>query len=94
MIIDVLHISKLANLKLTDSEVKLFEKQLSSILDYIAKLNEVDTQKTEETSQVTNLVNITKNDKTIPSLNQEDTLRNGKKVRNGFFEVKGVFENE
>ena len=41
------HIAKLARIKLTDREIKKFQKELSSILDYIKTLNEVDVSKTD-----------------------------------------------
>ncbi|MDI6603013.1 MAG: Asp-tRNA(Asn)/Glu-tRNA(Gln) amidotransferase subunit GatC [Patescibacteria group bacterium] len=47
---EVQHIAKLARLGLTEKEVKKFQKELSSILDYIEKLKEVDISKIEPTS--------------------------------------------
>jgi aspartyl-tRNA(Asn)/glutamyl-tRNA(Gln) amidotransferase subunit C len=92
MVIDVLHVSKLANLKLKESEVKTFTEQLSSILDYIEKLKEVKTEGVLETSQITGLVNITRDDKPLPSLNQEETVANSKEIHNGFFEVEAILD--
>ncbi len=57
MKIDVPHVAKLANLKLSANQIKTFEKQLQSILNYIDKLGKVNTEKVEETSQVTGLEN-------------------------------------
>lgn len=88
--INVKHTALLANLKLTSQEEKKFEGQLSSILDYVNKLQEVDTENTEETSQVTGLENVTREDNASPSLSQEEVLSNAKSVHNGFFKVKAV----
>jgi len=92
VVIDVLHISKLANLTLNDKEIKLFEKQLSSVLDYIQKLQQVNTDNIGETSQITGLVNITRKDENTPSLQQPDAIANGKKIHNGLFEVNAILE--
>lgn len=94
MKIDVPHVAKLANLKLTESQIKTFEKQLESIVDYIDKLRKADTKRVEETSQVTGLENVTRNDETSPSLSQEEALSNSKSTHNGLFKVKGIFNEE
>ncbi len=93
MAINIFHIAKLANLSLNGEELKKFEAQLSSILDYIKKLNEVDTENIKETSQVTGLENVTREDETKPSLSQEEALSNTKNVQNGLFKVKAVFDS-
>lgn len=94
MNIDVHHVAKLANLPLKKEEEEKFKNQLSSILNYIKKLEEVDTHKTESTSQVTGLENVLREDETSPSLSQEDVLSNAKKKHNGFFEVDSIFEEQ
>lgn len=94
MKIDIDHVAKLANLSLTDEEKKKFEKQLSQILDYIDKLNEVDTKNVEPTSQVTKLENVTRKDETYPSLPQEEVLKNAKSTHNGFLKVKAILKSD
>ena len=94
MKVDVLHIAKLANLPLTKDEVKKYEKQLSSILDYVDILKKVDTDNVEETSQTTNLENVTRVDTASPSLSQDQALSNTKVKHNGLFKVKGILNNE
>lgn len=94
MKIDVKHVAKLANLPLNDAEIEKFDKQLSSVLDYITKLEEIDTKDIEPTSQVTGLENITREDTTRPSLSQQEALSNAVTQHNGFFQVKGIFEEE
>ncbi len=92
MKIDVSHIAKLANLTLKKDEEKIYESQLSSIINYIEKLKEVDTENVPETSQVTNLENVTKEDVASPSLPQDEALSNTNNKHNGFFKVKAIFE--
>lgn len=92
MKIDVDHVAKLADLPLTGEEKKKFEGQLTEILDYIGKLNEVKTEGVEPTSQVTGLENVTREDQATPSLPQEEVLKNAKSVHNGFFKVPAILE--
>lgn len=102
MKIDVPHIAKLANLPLKPQEIKKFEKQLSEILSYVEKLKEVDTKNVDITSQVTGLENVTREDKTTPSLTQEEALSNiplrqsfegqAKSQHNGLFKVKAILD--
>ncbi|MDA0999723.1 MAG: Asp-tRNA(Asn)/Glu-tRNA(Gln) amidotransferase subunit GatC [bacterium] len=60
---DVLHVSRLARLNLSEEEVEKFRHQLSGILDYISKLNELDTENVPPTSHVLDLVNVFREDK-------------------------------
>jgi len=92
MKIDVLHIAKLANLPLVKDEIKKYEEQLSAILEYIEKLKKVKTDDVLETSQVTGLENVTKDDSPTPSLSQEEVLSNTKNKQSGSFKVKAIFE--
>lgn len=92
--IDIDYVSKLANLPLSNKERVLFEKQLKDVLNYIAKLNEVNTDKVEPIGHVTDLANITRNDETRPSLSQDEALKNASKTYNGFFEVDAIFEEQ
>lgn len=55
---DVLHVAKLAKLKLTDKEVEKYLQQLAKVVDYISQLSEVDTTGVEPTSQTTGLENV------------------------------------
>lgn len=64
---EVEHIAKLARLNLTDSDANLYSQQLSDILDYVEKLQTIDTTGVEETSQVTGLVNVMRADNIVES---------------------------
>lgn len=88
----VRHIAQLANLTLTDEEVKKFTSQLGETLSYIAMLDEVDTSKVEPTSSVTGLHTVTQTDEPAPSLPLEEAFKNAKSKQNGFFKVKAIFE--
>lgn len=59
---DVSHIAKLARIELSDSEKYMYAEQLSVVFDYIAMLDEVDTDDVEETCQVTGLLDVVRED--------------------------------
>lgn len=96
MKIDVRHVAKLANLAIPESQIKKFEKQLSSILDHINKLQKINTTKIPETSQITGLENVTRDDipSSVRTLSQDETLSNTKSSQNGLFKVKGVLNEK
>ena len=90
----VLHIAKLAQLKLKLPEVVKFFKQLSGTLDYVEILNELDkrVKNLPPTIQITNLENVFREDKVKPSLPQKETLSSAKRTHNGYFVTKAIFE--
>ncbi|MFC1780147.1 Asp-tRNA(Asn)/Glu-tRNA(Gln) amidotransferase subunit GatC [Patescibacteria group bacterium] len=87
---DVLHIASLARIKLSKDEVKKFQKQLGSIIEYFDKLNEVDTKGVEPTSQVTGLIGRMRKDEVKDFLKQERALQNAPEKKEGFFKTKAA----
>ncbi len=89
---EVKHVAKLAKLKLTPSEIKKFQEQLSSVVNYFDELNEVDTKKVEPTSQTTGLTDIFREDKIAVTniLTPEEALLNAKKTYNNYFVVPAI----
>ncbi|OGZ33381.1 MAG: asparaginyl/glutamyl-tRNA amidotransferase subunit C [Candidatus Portnoybacteria bacterium RBG_13_41_18] len=94
--IDVKHIAKLARLGITEEEEKKFEKDLSAILEFVAKLNEVNTEGVEPTAQVTGTTNVLREDE-INQLSQSESvkegiLKNAPQKEKGYFKVKRILE--
>lgn len=71
---DVRHIASLARLTISDEDVKRFSKELTSILDYVDMLQEVDTKDVEPTAQVTGLNNALREDEVREGGAEPDTL--------------------
>jgi len=90
---DVLHLAKLSNLTLTEDEIEKFKNQLSEIVEYFTKLNEVDTSNVEPVGQITGLTNESTGDKINKNrmLSQKEALQNAKSKKDGFFKVKSIF---
>ena len=55
---DIKHIAELSRLNLSAAEMKKYGEQISSVLEYIEQLSEVDTKKVEPTAQVSGLVDV------------------------------------
>ncbi len=87
---EVLHISKLAKLKLTEDEIEMFQEQLGRILEYFKKLQELDTSSVEPMKHVLEVINVLREDEPKECVSQEEALKNAPKRRDGFFEVPKV----
>ena len=89
---EIEHIAVLARLSLSEEEKELFGSQLSSILDYMEKLNELDTMGIEPTSHVLSLSNVMRDDIPRPSIPKEDALMNAPDHTEKFFRVPKIIE--
>lgn len=89
---EVKHVAELAKLTLTDAEVALYADQLSTILDYAATLQQVDTRSVAPTPYVLPLHTVTRPDVAEPCLTNEQALANAPDRDDGHFRVRAVFE--
>jgi aspartyl-tRNA(Asn)/glutamyl-tRNA(Gln) amidotransferase subunit C len=89
---EIEHIASLARLYLTEEEKELFGSQLGSILDYMEKLNELDTRDTEPTSHVLPISNVMRGDIPGHSISREDALRNAPGHTEKFYKVPKIIE--
>jgi len=86
------HIAVLSRLNLSEEEKDLFGSQLSSILDYVDQLNELDTRETEPTSHVLSLSNVMRDDVLTSSLPGEEALKNAPSRSENFYRVPRIIE--
>lgn len=89
---EVEHIAHLARLKLTKEEAKLYQEQLSEILDYAAKLQGVDTQGIPPTASVLPLHSVLRADEVQEGLQTEELLKNAPQVEADQFQVPPIFD--
>jgi aspartyl-tRNA(Asn)/glutamyl-tRNA(Gln) amidotransferase subunit C len=92
MKIDVKYVARLARLELTEEEGGKFAKQLANILEYMNKLNEVNTDGIEPTSHVLKLKNVWREDESRQSGSVEDIINNAPENEGKYFKVKKVIE--
>lgn len=89
----VKHVARLSRIDLSGEEVKLYQRQLTDILGYINKLNELDTKGTLPTSHpLGNLKNVFRKDTVKKSLSAEDVLKNAPARKDDFFKVPKIIE--
>ncbi len=90
---EVQHIAKLAHLPITPEQTMELAKQISITVHYVSQLQSLRTEQVVETSQVTGLTNVFREDEIDNSrmLSQEEALANASHVYNGFFVVPAVF---
>jgi len=94
---DVLYVADLAHLELTDEEVKKFGPQLDAVLEYVQKLNQLDTTAVEPMAQVTHGAAENpslRDDQARPCFTQEEALQNAPEPGDGCFKVPQVIEKE
>ena len=94
---DVRYVADLAHLELTEEEVKKFLPQLDSILQYVQKLNELDTSAVEPMAQVTypGSENASfRADQPRRNFSQDEALANAPEQGAGCFKVPRVIERE
>ncbi len=89
---EVEHIAKLARLELTDEQKTLYRGQLSAILDYMAKLRELDTKDVPPTAGGGLTQMILREDESHPSLSTDVLLKNAPKSEDDQFKIPPVFE--
>jgi aspartyl-tRNA(Asn)/glutamyl-tRNA(Gln) amidotransferase subunit C len=70
----VLHVARLARLELTDDEVERYSGELSKVLDYIEKIEELDLDGVEPTSHVVEIENRLRADEPRPSWPRDEML--------------------
>ena len=87
---EVVKLSHLARIALTDAEVEKYQKDLSTVLDYVEELKKVDVEGLEEVSQVTGLVNVQRDDKPVTAENHQEIFSQAPEMKDGFYKVKAI----
>ena len=90
--IDIDYVAKLARIALSDEEKTKFSNQLESILGYIEKLNELDTENVEPTAHPNPVENVWQEDVVTSELPVEEALKNAPKQRQNMIVVPKVVE--
>ena len=83
----VLHVAKLARLKLDDEEVQRMASELSGILEHVERISELDLDGVEPTSHVIALENVFRPDEPRPSWDRDEVLESAPDPASGAFRV-------
>jgi aspartyl-tRNA(Asn)/glutamyl-tRNA(Gln) amidotransferase subunit C len=83
----VLHVARLARLELSPDELERMAAELSTILDHVERMNELDLDGVEPTSHVVQLENVLRADEPRPSWPREEVLEPAPDPDEGAFRV-------
>ncbi len=87
---EVRHVAKLSRLRLTDEQVHHFAQQLSAILGYVSKLNELDVSNIEPMAHAVDLTDVLRQDEPTEGIEIETVLANAPDAEKPFFKVPKV----
>ncbi len=87
---EVEHVALLARLELSEEEKKLYQEQLSAILDYAKKLDNLDTTNVAPMAHVLPLHNVFRADVVGEHMDPEDVLANAPEKSGHFFKVPKI----
>lgn len=93
---EIQKLARLSRIHLTDDEARTYQQEIAHILDYVEKLNDVNTDGVVETAQVTGLENVMREDVLSDKKNgaygvsQEMLLSNVPETENGYIKVRRV----
>jgi aspartyl-tRNA(Asn)/glutamyl-tRNA(Gln) amidotransferase subunit C len=89
---EILNIATLARVGLGEKEIEKYQHDLSEILDYFKKLDEVDVSGVEPIGHITGMLNVLRADKSedFGDLGKESIMRNAPEKKDKHFKVKSV----
>ena len=90
---DVLHVAHLGRIHLADEDVDRFVDQLSSIVEYVNQLGELDADGVEPLAHALPLRNVLRADEPKPGLSNEDALGGAPDAADGCFRVPRVIDD-
>lgn len=90
---DVAKIAHLARLELDDDALKVYQSQLSTILDHVAVLDEVDLEDVEPTAHAVARQNVMRADDIRPSLSTAAALKNAPKQQQNQFLIQTILDD-
>jgi aspartyl-tRNA(Asn)/glutamyl-tRNA(Gln) amidotransferase subunit C len=88
----VIDIADLAKLDLTEQEIEQYADQLSAVLDYASRLEQLNTDDIPPTASVLPLQNVMREDVVRPSLPRERVIANAPAAIEGQFRVDAVLD--
>ena len=91
---EVEHIAQLAQPRFKNEELENFTSQLNEILNYVDKLNELDTENVEPLSHPVEEFNKFRDDELKPSIEREEALKNAPDRTDEFFKVPKVINKD
>jgi aspartyl-tRNA synthetase len=89
---EVLHVARLARLRLSEAEVTQFQKNLNAVLDYAETLNDLDTTEVEPMSHVLEIKNVWREDRPQKKRTAKAVMLNAPAKEKNYFKVPKILE--
>ncbi|MBW8002775.1 MAG: Asp-tRNA(Asn)/Glu-tRNA(Gln) amidotransferase subunit GatC [Planctomycetes bacterium] len=86
-------VAKLSRLDLTENEIEEFSAQLNAVLEYVEKMNELNTDDVQPLAHCLPVSNCFREDIVKESLGTEKTLANAPQTDNEFFKVPKILDD-
>jgi len=90
----VKHVEDLAELSLTESEREELTEDLADIIDYVNKLQELDTENVEPLRHILEVENVLREDEERDKLSREEVFKNAPASKDNFFQVPPVIDRD
>ena len=91
---DVLHIARLARLKLSEQQLTLYQSQLNSILEHVHRLTELPLDEVEPLAHPLDVFNELADDLPSETLTSSELLANAPAIEQNYFAVPKVLDSE
>lgn len=87
---EILHIAKLASLKIKEEEIEEYRKNLQDILEFANIINSVDTEHLEETNGTSTNINFLREDEVNNFKDADQLMKNAPEQENNMFRIPKV----
>lgn len=90
---EILKIARLAHIEVTEDELAVFQDKISSVLDYVGQLQEIDLKGVEPTAHVSGVTNVLRPDevKSCEAATRERLLESMPAREGDYLKVKAIF---
>ncbi len=88
----VLHTANLATLAISEEEAEMFSNQLTEIITFTEKIQNINTEGVKRTIYGNDNDNVLREDKAIRTITQEEALKNAPSQENGQFKVPSIMD--
>lgn len=88
----VLHTANLATLAISEEEAEMYSSQLTEIITFTEKIQNINTDGVERTIYGNANDNVLREDKAVRTITQEEALKNAPSKEDGQFKVPSIME--
>lgn len=89
---DVLRIADVARLHITEEEAEMYSSQLTEILTFTEKINELNTDDVKPTTNGNDVKNVLRDDEPVTWPHREEVLKNAPDHEDGQFKVPTIID--